>query len=272
MNQQAEREQTPSVPEAAEPAAESTAEVQPAPLSPPPLEFERLQLLTRLLLGAAMSGGEWLMDVLRGVYQDTPEQAAFEFAKPPAEETTTDLLRYLGIGLLVEGQKRAARLVRGGFYFSLGMTGWVLGKANRWTDNRLARPFRRPVEAQLRAAGQGVGRLIAVGRDEDRQARALTEATMTEVIDQVLDYVGDNPELAEFIQQMIGQQSVGMAGMVRDNARRVGVAGDGVVEGVVRRLLGRKPRRELPPSPLLGQRQDMYSFDDRIQGIEDHEQ
>jgi len=246
-------------------APEEPTDITPAS---PPLEFERLQLLTRLVLGAGLSGGEWLMDVLRAVHRDMPDAPPLS----PEAESSADLLRYLGIGLLVEGQKWAARTMRNGLYLSLGVTGWVLEKANRWTDNRLLRPFRRPVEAQLQGFGRDVAHLIEVGRYEERQARSLTAGTMSEVIDQVLDYVGENPDLADFVQQLIGRQSIGMAGMVRDNARRVSVVGDAAVEGVVRRILRRKPRRDLPPSPLAGKRQDMYSFDDRIQRIKDHEQ
>jgi hypothetical protein len=38
----------------------------------------------------------------------------------------------------------------------------------------------------------------------------------------------------------------------------VTVAGDDALEGLVRRVLRRKPRRDLSPSPMLGKPQDMY--------------
>jgi hypothetical protein len=251
--------------------AEDATEAQPAP--PPALEFERLQLLTRFLMGTALTGGDQLMEILRGVHQDSV--ANFAVTAPQrdlGDETTANLLRYLSIGLLVEGQKRAARAVRDGFYLTLGTTGWFLRTLDRFTNNRLAHPLRRPVETRVRGVGQGVTRLVNVGKREEQQSRALAGETVGEIIDQVLDYVAENPEISDFIQQLIGQQSVGMAGVVRDNARRLSVTGDNVAEGVVRRILRRKSRQDLPASPLQGKRQDMYEFDAYEQELNDHDQ
>jgi hypothetical protein len=63
------------------------------------------------------------------------------------------------------------------------------------------------------------------------------------------------------LTEVIGGQTAGLATVVRDNARQLGMTSDDVVEGLLRRLLRRTPRRELPPSPLAGESQTMYSVE-----------
>jgi len=254
---------------AAEAEADAANDVQSQPAA---LEFERLQLLTRFLLGISVAGGGKLLETLRGVHRDTA--ASFDLSSPPqdlGDEPASDLVRYLGIGLFVEGQKQVARAVRGGVYLSLGTTSWFLNTFDRMTNNRLGRPFRRPVESQLDNLGQRMNQLAATGKREEYQSKVLAGETMGEIIDDVLDYVVENPEIADFIQQLIGKQSAGMAGVVRDNARHLSVASDYVAEGVIRRILRRASRQDLPASPLQGKRQDMYEFDDRVQELDDHD-
>jgi hypothetical protein len=101
---------------------------------------------------------------------------------------------------------------------------------------------------------------------EEQNARLLASQTVGEVIDELLDFMSENPDLAEFVRELIGQQSVGLAGVVRDNARQVSSTADYIAEGVVRRILRRRSRRDMPPSPLMGKPQTMYSIEDPTQG------
>jgi len=60
------------------------------------------------------------------------------------------------------------------------------------------------------------------------------------------------------VSEQIGAQGLGLAGTVVDGGRQISSSADGLLEGVIRRILRRKPRRELPPSPLAGLPQTMY--------------
>ncbi len=112
--------------------------------------------------------------------------------------------------------------------------------------------------------------VISEGRREEQKARLLADNTVSEIIDEVLDFVSESPEVEQLIKDMIGQQSAGLAGVVTDNTRSVTVAGDYLLETVARRLLRRKPRQELPPSPLAGDQQEMYSADTSETGGVEH--
>ena len=257
-------------------AVQQDAQAQPQvsqaqPNQPAELEFEDLQLLSRLLVGLLLAGGDQLMQIVRDLQQEIEADPGLLTPVVADDETTLDLLRYLTIGLLARGQKRLARGVSKGLRLSLGATGWTLRTLDRWTDNRFTRPFRRPIESRLWNLEQETDLIVKEGRLEEHNARLLATRTVGEVIDELLDFMSENPDLAEFIQELIGRQSVGLAGVVRDNARRASSTGDYIAEGVVRRLFRRRLRRDLPPSPLMGKPQTMYSLEGPVQGGDDHD-
>lgn len=242
--------------------AEAQLQVSQAqPGQPAELEFEDLQLLSRLLVGLLLTGSDQLMQIVRGLQREIEADPGLLTPVVADDETTLDLLRYLAIGLLARGQKRLARGVSKGVQLSLSTTGWALRKLDRWTDNRFTRPFRRPIESRLWNLEQETDLIIKEGRLEEQNARLLAGRTVGEIIDELLDFMSENPDLAEFIQELIGRQSVGLAGVVRDNARQVSSTADYIAEGVARRLLRRRSRRDMPPSPLMGKPQTMYSLE-----------
>lgn len=252
--------------------AEAQPQVSQAqPDQPTELEFEDLQLLSRLLVGLLLTGGDQLLQIVRDLQQEIEVGPGLWTPVVADDESTLDLLRYLTIGLLARGQKRLAKGVSKGLRLSLSATGWTLRTLDRWTDNRFTRPFRRPIETRLWNLEQETDLIIKEGRVEEQNARLLASQTVGEIIDELLDFMSENPDLAEFIQELIGRQSVGLAGVVRDNARQVSSTGDYIVEGVVRRLFRRRSRRQLPPSPLMGKRQTMYSLEIPAKGGDDHE-
>jgi hypothetical protein len=57
-----------------------------------------------------------------------------------------------------------------------------------------------------------------------------------------------------------------MASSVMDNTRSVTLTADDGADALLRWLLRRTPRRELPPSPVEGQRQTMYAPTARVEG------
>jgi hypothetical protein len=223
------------------------------------------------LIGTALLGSDELMERLRFIQEKLeadPDQQMRDAG--PEQESELELLRYLSIGLFVRGREAVLGSLRRGVQFTLGGTKTVLGSVDRLTDNPLTRPLRRSVAARARVLGEKASVVIAEGRREEQKARLLTNNTVSEIIDEVLDFVSESPEVEQLVQDMIGQQSAGLAGVVTDNARSVTVAGDYLIEGVARRLLRRKGRRELPPSPLAGKLQDMYSADTLETGEPEH--
>lgn len=236
------------------------------------LEFERAQLLTRLVVGLALMGEGRLWERLRLINDDVQAQLQQETQVTyTGDESAADLVRYVGLGMFTRGQKKVLGGIRSGFQLTLNSASWLLRTADTATDNRLARPVRRRMEARLQSVEQSLEEYLNEGRREEEQSRALASETVDVMMGEVFDYIARDPEIAAFIRDLVGQQSMGLAGVVSDNARKASTTGDDLVESAIRRLLRKKPRRELPPSPLEGAPQTMYEPETESQGIDPHD-
>lgn len=217
------------------------------------------QSLPRLLVGLLLLGGDELAPGLRKTRQ--PGAAA------SAEETASrDALRHLTLGLLARGQRRAGRGLRTAYYASLGTASWTFRQLDRWTDNRLARPLRTPVEARLRNWGEEAAQLVEEGKREEQESRALAAESVESIVDNLFDQVAESEELDRLIKELVGQKSASFAGSLVDNVRTLTATADYALEGTLRKLLRRPPRRALLPSPLAGQPQTMYTSANLVQG------
>jgi hypothetical protein len=228
-------------------------------MGPPQAETGEGLLLTRFLLGLLLMGSDELMARLQALQPELEAGTELAASEIASEETTTrELLGYMAVGMFVRGQKRLSQGIRRGVRLSVGMTGRALGIVNHLTDNPLGRPVRRPVESLLWNLVQEGERTVREGRAEAQNARLLAGRTLAEITDDLMEYIIENPELMVLIRRQVGEQSTGLASTAASSARQLGAGADGAVEGAVRRLLRRPPRRELPPSPLPGDPQTVY--------------
>jgi hypothetical protein len=224
------------------------------------LDLESVQLLTRFLMGAAFMGGDELFQRLRYFQQEIDaEPWVLDGDSSLDQASNVALLRYLAVGLLARGQKTVGNGFQRAFRAAVGTTNWAMGRADRLTDNPLTGPLRRRMAAQVQAFGKGTTQIIREGQREEQVSRRLAGQTINEIIDEVLDYVAEDPGIQESIRHLVAQQGVGFANVVADNSRTVTVAGDYLAERLVRRILRRSPRAELAPSPLTGIPQTMYT-------------
>ena len=226
---------------------------------PPEAEAGEGLLLTRFLLGILLVGSDELTARLQALQSELEAGTGLAASEIVSEEATMrELLGYMAVGMFVRGQKRLSRGIRRGVRLSMGMTGRALGIVNRLTDNPLGRPVRRPVESLLWNLVQEGEQAVREGRAEAQNARLLAGRTLAEITDDLMEYIIENPELMLLIRRQVGEQSTGLASTATSSARQFGAGADGAVEGAVRRLLRRPPRRELPPSSLPGDPQTVY--------------
>jgi hypothetical protein len=68
-----------------------------------------------------------------------------------------------------------------------------------------------------------------------------------EVGDRYIAYLNEHPD---DVQNLVQGQAVGMASEVRDSVRTIGVTGDTALEMLVRSILRRTPREDLPPPDI----------------------
>jgi hypothetical protein len=243
------------------------------PQTPMERDAESLQLLSRFLVGLIAMGGEGLMLRLRAYQQQIDSQPGLlEQVVDSDVETVLELFRFLSIGLLVRGEKALVHGIYRGFRTSYRSASWLLGKADSLTDNWLARPFRRPIESRLGRLEGRMGVYVDEGRLEEQRSRLLVAQSLMGITDDVMDYVANSPELTGYITDLIGGQGAGLAGLAADNAREMAASGDDTAERLVRRILRRKARQDLPSSPIAGQPQTMYSPRPEEPGAHGHDE
>jgi hypothetical protein len=221
------------------------------------------QSVSRFVVGLLLLGSDELAQGLRGATQVGADPLA-------EEEASSDLLRHLALGLLARGQRRANRNLRAAYYASLGTASWTFNQLDRWTDNRLMRPLRRPVKARLRNWGEEAVQIIEEGKCEEQNSRTLAAEGVETIVENIFDQVAESEEVDRLIKELVGQKSVSFTASLVDNLRMLTATADGVIEGVLRRLLRRAPRRALPPSPVEGQPQTMYTSDNLVKGVDDY--
>jgi len=242
------------------------------PSQMPEHQAGRLELVTRLLVGLLSSGsGELLrsLDELQDEVLADPEVVPRDSVTQPT--SNRDALRYLIIALLLRGQRRVTNSVssgaRGGRALSMGAVRGTVRMLDRLTDNPLGRPLRRPITRRARRWEQQLAQLIQEGEIEEETSKVLASESVGLIIDQVVDLVAENPELDRLLAQLVSQKSVGYATVMADNTRTLTATADDITDALLRRVLRRKPLRELPPSPLEGKPQTMYRSETLVEEV-----
>jgi len=207
--------------------------------TPEAADFDALQSILRLAVGGALEGSD---EAVRRLKAQEARLRASGASAPTVEhdETDADRARYAAIGLLFEGE----RALRAGLSVWERSAALAVNAAARAakpvTSSRLGRPWQQRYD-QLADRGAGiVDRWVQTGRIEEPRSRAMMLGVAGQAIDDTID------ELAELegVQQIVQQQSVGMATMMVGEARERTATGDNLLEQITHRLL----RRPLPSS------------------------
>jgi len=207
--------------------------------TPEDADFDALQSILRLAVGGALEGSD---EAVRRLKAQEARLRASGASAPTVEhdETDADRARYAAIGLLFEGE----RALRAGLSVWERSAALAVNAAARAakpvTSSRLGRPWQQRYD-QLADRGAGiVDRWVQTGRIEEPRSRAMMLGVAGQAIDDTID------ELAELegVQQIVQQQSVGMATMMVGEARERTATGDNLLEQITHRLL----RRPLPSS------------------------
>ncbi|MGD9047677.1 MAG: hypothetical protein PVF77_06460 [Anaerolineae bacterium] len=173
---------------------------------------------------------------------------------------------HFGVGLMKRGQRRLRTGIRRSYERSLRAMDRLSSTPGFRGAGLLARPVRRPLESQVLRWRREAALMEQEGELEELQGRALATGTLGALIVEIMDEIAANPELLAFVQDLLSQQGRGMATSVVDNTRSVTLTADDAADALLRWLLRRRPQRELPPTPVEGQRQTMYEPTVRVEG------
>ena len=235
---------------------EQKTAVVPAPDRPvvPSAPFDALRSTTRLLVGLALIGGDELLkrvEMLEHNLNTTPpdpDQMADQIRATPTGQYIPDDVRHALIGAAFDVQDQ----IRTGVPRLLSMSDEVITSVTRPVDNllnhlpiigSLNKSIGQQVDGLQRRGEKRLQRWITIGQREEARSRVLADQTANQIVDDFIDYLGDKPE----IQELIAGQTTGLAGEVLTEVRERTVSGDSFLEGIVRSLLRKAPRAELPP-------------------------
>ena len=242
-------------PEVNEPVDRKTALV-PAPDRPPaPVEpFDALRSTTRLLVGLALIGGDELLKRLQMLERDMdalppdPEEMAGRIRTSPTGQFIPDEIRHALIGLAFEMQEQVRiqtpRLLTAADQIIGDVTRPAQGILNHIPIiGSLSKSLGLQYDAMQKRGEDRLKRWIAIGQREEARSRVLADQTFNRIVDDFIGYLGDKPE----VQELIAGQTTGLAGEVLDEVRERTVSGDSFLEGIVRAVMRKAPRAELPP-------------------------
>jgi hypothetical protein len=243
------------------------------PAQRPERQAGRIEFATRLVVGLLSSGSGELWRRLDELQEEVLTDPGVVPGDAVAQSTSNrDALRYLTIALLLRGQRRITNTVRdgarSGLALSKGAVRWTVRTLDRLTDNPLGRPVRRPIARRARQWEQQLAQLIQEGEIEEETSKVLASESVGLIIDQVVDMIAENPELDRMIADLVSQKGVGYATVMADNTRTLAAVADDVTDALLRKLLRRKPLRELPPSILAGKPQTMYRAEAPAEEVE----
>jgi hypothetical protein len=239
-----------------EPVNSKTALV-PAPEPPPPTvvePFDALRSTTRLLVGLALIGGDELLKRVQMLERDLdalpldPEEMAARIRTSPTGQHIPDDIRHALIGLAFEMQEQVRvqtpRLLTAADQIISDVTRPAQSILNRIPIvGSLSKSLGLQYDAMQKRGEDRLKRWIAIGQREEARSRVLADQTYNRIVDDFIDYLGDKPE----VQELIAGQTTGLAGEVLNEVRERTVSGDSFLEGIVRAVLRKSPRAELPP-------------------------
>lgn len=220
--------------------------------------------ITRLIAGGMLWGMDLVMNRLLAFEVERFEAAGLsdpiqtgKDPSDPGEETPTQALpqyeysegfqkaRYALVGILfltrdqvVEAAMRLDTLQQS--------AGRRLRRVTRpLSDNLMVRPVTRRYEGLVARGERILDRWIQVGQREAETSYQVFDHALHGSVDDSIEYLAENPEVKELVQM----QSTGLADEAIEEIRERSVSADNFVEGLLRHLLRKMPRQEIPPPP-----------------------
>ena len=224
---------------------ERAAETSAGPESADP-EFDAYMAVVKLLIGGTVEGTAELVHRLE--VWEAQLRAAEGDPEPGEINHANDMARYMLVGMALDASDGLRRRVVGFAQASDVFFRFSGSMARPLVNNRLTgivgRPIDRAFNRLVERGQQNVDKWIEMGRHQEPGARRLARKTFTEIQDEFIGHLAENQELADLVQK----KSMGLATEAVDEFRSRTVSADELAEKLVRRILRRPARPELPAS------------------------
>ncbi len=214
--------------------------IAPSPLPKQNLTKDQLDILIRLIIGTGLIGAEDLGQYLQQ-WEENARHHAETMDMP--EETKAAVIRYAVLGALFELKDKVEAGLENLGKTANNFSQTVSQKSQPVTKSRFYQPVQKKYDELVAYGEAKLNMLVERGRREEPAARALAREALGESINEMIEFLAENEEITEMIQQ----QSMGMANEVVEDMRTRTVTADNVMERVTRNILRRPQREELPP-------------------------
>lgn len=246
--------------------------------------------IARLIVGGALLGGSILLDWLhRG--SSRPQLSETEQYQSNSEREVEDedtiRLRHAALGLTF----RTVEVARRGTSAVLGAAGLALKPVKAVMTSSASTYPAGPLDRLVEKGRAELEGLIQFGAEEEQRSKELTETTFNKAVVGITDYFGDNPQVQgliraqvdllskdidqvpqldvlvrvlvnnyieylnenpQVVEELLTEQSLGLASEFMEVVRFYAVTVDSMLEMIVRRILRRADRSEIPkPSPQV---------------------
>lgn len=220
-----------------QPAAPATVAggAPPEPAGDRDDQFDAAAALLRLLVGGALVGADELQDRLVRWQESATYSSAAQITPLRA---ASDSLRYMFVGMLFETEIRMRRR----FSMFRESLSYLADEANLFYTTLTPamrrtpfEPIRMRLDELLFLTMAAVDRWTDRGWIEEQRGRRMARLAAADVIDELLDYMAQNPE----VRKLIEQQGLDMAESAVDEVRGRTASADLWIERLARSLLHR---------------------------------
>ncbi len=221
------------------------AQAEPTPAQPPAdPEFDAYMAVVKLLIGGTIEGAAELAKRLEKWEADLN---AIEGPAGRADVNSNgDVVRLMLVGMALSAgdgvRRQAIKLAQASDVFWRFTGSAAQPLVNNRVTGVVTRPFDRALDRLVTRGQQRVNDWVELGRAQEPDARRMARKAYLETIDEFIGLLAENEELADLVQK----KSVGLATEAVDEFRSRTVSADAIAENIVRRILRRPPRAELP--------------------------
>ena len=206
-------------------------------------EFDAVDTLTRLIVGGVVDASDLTVKLLEHWNDMVLEQ--HEATINVDEEDAGDILRYLLIGLVFEGQHVVRSSLRTAGSMAVDAAGTAATITRPIRNSWLFSPVRKTTEAVTSRLDSRIEDLVSNGRTEEFIGRLLPEQALQDSVDWTVDYIAQNPQVRDLVQQ----QALGFTEEITIGVRERTITADNLFDGLLRKLFRRTSRADLPGPP-----------------------
>ena len=203
------------------------------------------RLALRLLVGAALEGGDELSERIRTWWETTKRLEQESGAPLPGlQDSGGSPLLYTVLGLLFKTPDYLSKSVNTVDHITTRSTLFVFRLMKPITNSRVLRPVRRRYEIFVNRGESVVGSLEGSGRSEGHFSRNLVRQQVDEdTLKEILAYLAEQAKL----RALIAEQSLETAGDASTEIRVRSAAVDSSLDNIIDNLL-RRQKLKTPPA------------------------